>query len=576
MKTNRISIKYLLMGTIIVIGTITIISNVIGILNIRKINGNTNVVTEKCLVAIEELDNIKENTQIIRRLGLSHIVATDYDTMINVIKDIKETEKKLEEELKNYAHNINDKAMQTYKELLEIYENLKRETTFLVCASADGRSQDAYKLANNEVKQFGDAMEANIDTLNNEIVKMTQIAQDNLAKIYRNTGAISVTTIIIACIFLLAQIIVVIKRVINPLTAAKNEISQIIEDIDKKDGDLTKRIPVVYDDEIGTLGMGINRFMEQLQHTFGSIRESSRVMNDIVGNIVQSTKNSNESTMDLSASAEELTAMMQDVSGNVAVINTNADSIQSEVIKIATDSSEIMNYSNGMKSRATKIEENTRINMERTKDKVSEIMIVLNKAIAESESVNQVNTLTNEILSISEQTNLLALNASIEASRAGEAGRGFAVVAEEIRKLADSSRQTANSIQTINAVVVDAMYNLSGSANNLVSYVNDDILPEFEKMVQFGTEYNDDATYIQFTMSDFNQKSDDLKTVITEIAQSIHSITNSLNEGVKGIASMADSTQKLVNDMEQIGIEMKSNEEIVLQLQKETEAFTHL
>ena len=322
--------------------------------------------------------------------------------------------------------------------------------------------------------------------------------------------------------------------------------------------------------------MGINRFMEQLQHTFGSIRESSRVMNDIVGNIVQSTKNSNESTMDLSASAEELTAMMQDVSGNVAVINTNADSIQSEVIKIATDSSEIMNYSNGMKSRATKIEENTRINMERTKDKVSEIMIVLNKAIAESESVNQVNTLTNEILSISEQTNLLALNASIEASRAGEAGRGFAVVAEEIRKLADSSRQTANSIQTINAVVVDAMYNLSGSANNLVSYVNDDILPEFEKMVQFGTEYNDDATYIQSTMSDFNQKSDDLKTVITEIAQSIHSITNSLNEGVKGIASMADSTQKLVNDMEQIGIEMKSNEEIVLQLQKETEAFTHL
>ena len=564
------------MGTIIVIGTITIISNVIGILNIRKINGNTNVVTEKCLVAIEELDNIKENTQIIRRLGLSHIVATDYDTMINVIKDIKETEKKLEEELKNYAHNINDKAMQTYKELLENYENLKRETTFLVCASADGRSQDAYKLANNEVKQFGDAMEANIDTLNNEIVKMTQIAQDNLAKIYRNTGAISVTTIIIACIFLLAQIIVVIKRVINPLTAAKNEISQIIEDIDKKDGDLTKRIPVVYDDEIGTLGMGINRFMEQLQHTFGSIRESSRVMNDIVGNIVQSTKNSNESTMDLSASAEELTAMMQDVSGNVAVINTNADSIQSEVIKIATDSSEIMNYSNGMKSRATKIEENTRINMERTKDKVSEIMIVLNKAIAESESVNQVNTLTNEILSISEQTNLLALNASIEASRAGEAGRGFAVVAEEIRKLADSSRQTANSIQTINAVVVDAMYNLSGSANNLVSYVNDDILPEFEKMVQFGTEYNDDATYIQSTMSDFNQKSDDLKTVITEIAQSIHSITNSLNEGVKGIASMADSTQKLVNDMEQIGIEMKSNEEIVLQLQKETEAFTHL
>ena len=125
----------------------------------------------------------------------------------------------------------------------------------------------------------------------------------------------------------------------------------------------------------------------------------------------------------------------------------------------------------------------------RTGAKVNEILTVLNQAIEDSKSVNQVNSLTDDILNIASQTNLLALNASIEAARAGEAGRGFSVVATEISQLAAASQEAANRIQQINRVVTEAVGNLTEHSNGLVQYMNDSILPEFEAFVDAGSAY---------------------------------------------------------------------------------------
>ena len=256
---------------------------------------------------------------------------------------------------------------------------------------------------------------------------------------------------------------------------------------------------------------------------------------------------------------------MQDISENASVINTNTDNVAKEVELIAEKTDELTGYTKDMKAHAQSMESVARTNMESTDRKVSEILEVL-----------QVNSLTNDILNIASQTNLLALNASIEAARAGEAGRGFAVVASEISQLAAASQEAANNIQRINAVVTNSVTNLSDNANGLVSYINDSILPEFERFVESGVEYNDKASFIEGTMTDFKEKTDSLKQSMLEISSSINTISHAINEGVNGVVSAADSTQLIVEDMDNISHKMDENYEIADSLKKETSIFIKL
>ena len=339
------------------------------------------------------------------------------------------------------------------------------------------------------------------------------------------------------------------------------------------EGDRTKRVRVISNDEIADLGNGINIFMDKLQEILKLIIENTNYMENVVAEVDGSVVKSNDSASDLSAMTEELSATMQDVGLSVNTINDNADDILKDVEIIATKSDNINQFSKEMKANAEKIESDARYNMVQTGEKVGNILDVLNKAIEDSKSVDQVNNLTNDILNISSQTNLLALNASIEAARAGEAGKGFAVVADEIRQLADSSRETANKIQSINSVVVAAVNNLSDNANNLVSYLQQTILPEFQTFVDGGVKYKENASYIENAMDEFVEKTDVLKKNMDEIAHSINTITTVVDDGAAGVNNAAISTQDLVEDIVNISNKMIENKSIAQNLKNSTNIF---
>ncbi len=148
-----------------------------------------------------------------------------------------------------------------------------------------------------------------------------------------------------------------------------------------------------------------------------------------------------------------------------------------------------------MEKTAGDMEKNAVKNKQNTSQIVNSIIGKLQIAIKESKKVEKVNELTDNILNISSQTNLLALNASIEAARAGEAGKGFAVVANEISQLADSSRETANNIQSINTMVITSLNELINNSNHLVKYIDENILPDYDGFVLAGKQYSKDSIF---------------------------------------------------------------------------------
>ena len=574
-KKARISIKYIILIPVFVLGIVSIFSNIQAILNIKKVNTNATEITDTYMARISELEKIQRETQNLHQMALSHIIATDFNTMVTLVDEIRKEESTVKEYLDAYKQYVSSDDEAFYKQLLSDCEGMNYEIDNLMAYSANTQNEAAYALANGAISDYSNSMQNEIDTMVANANVGSEQAKVQLSVTYHAAILRNTVTIIISIVSLLAALFCVFYLVIRKLSIANKELNSIIKGVEQGQGDLTRRVSILSNDEISDLGNGINTFMDKLQNIMKMIIQNSNEMEVVVNEVQESVKASNDSASDLSAVTEELAATMQEVGNSAGAINGNADSVRSEVDNIAEKSNSINNYSKEMKNNADQMESNARNNMKETGAKVKEILDVLNRAIEDSKSVDQVNSLTNDILSISSQTNLLALNASIEAARAGEAGKGFAVVAEEIRQLADSSRQTANRIQEINGVVTEAVHNLSGNANNLVEYLNESILPEFENFVNSGVQYRENATYIQSVMDEFTEKTDALKRATDEIANSISTITDAIEEGAKGVNGAAESTQLLVVDMEKISKRMDQNQKIAAALQKETDVFTN-
>mgnify|MGYP000389795366 FL=1 len=572
---KKLSTKLILIP-VFVVGFVSVISSGLSLKNLSKVNDAASQIVDTSMVGTEMLNDIEMETVNIHTLALAHIISTDLSSMIDIVSEVRNHEEKLKQLLDDYNPYVTLETKRNYRIICENYTSLVKECGNVMAYSAAGKNEEAYKTANGSIAKYSNNIEKAISSMREHVNSVTQEERKSLESTYRASVVTCAFTIAISIIALLFVVFAVVTMVIKPLLRTQKEINGIIVNIDNKKGDLTQRVTPINNAEVDAVGKGINVFMTKLQAIFKAVVTNSARMERVVDDVRQSVQTSNSSVSDLSALTEELSATMQDISENASVINTNTDNVAKEVELIAEKTDELTGYTKDMKAHAQSMESVARTNMESTDRKVSEILEVLQKAIEDSNSVKQVNSLTNDILNIASQTNLLALNASIEAARAGEAGRGFAVVASEISQLAAASQEAANNIQRINAVVTNSVNNLSDNANGLVSYINDSILPEFERFVESGVEYNDKASFIEGTMTDFKEKTDSLKQSMLEISSSINTISHAINEGVNGVVSAADSTQLIVEDMDNISHKMDENYEIADSLKKETSIFIKL
>ena len=526
---NKLSLKYRLILPVALLGMVALISNLLAVSNIRNVNANAANIADNYMRQQTQLSEIRRSIMDIHKMALSHIVATDYETMITLVRQIKEEEKLLDEQLAQYNSGLSPKDEEAYQSLLSNYDSFKHALVFLVCASAGSKTQNAYAYANGDVATFAAAAEENINTLYASVSQQTSLARAQLSSVYLGSMITNSASMILCVLLVVSVISLILRSVVRPIKG--------------------------------------------ILHT---IQGSSGRINDVVGEVLKRTRTSTKSATDLSFLAGELSSSIQKAADNAAAISKNSEETRLYATQIADECNAIAEYSTAMKTRADEMELSAKTSMEATSAKTADMMRVLAEAIEQSKSVEQINTLTDDILSISSKTTLISLNASLEATRAGKAGKGFSVVAGEIRQLADSSRDTANRIQQINEVITDAVYHLSQSAQNLVDYMDQSILKEFEEFVEAGSQYRKDASYIENVMDEFNDKTMRLQNSMTEIADSIGSITKAMDDSAAGISRVAGSTQHLVSDMADITGKMDVNQEVAGELSRETVSFANL
>ena len=385
-----------------------------------------------------------------------------------------------------------------------------------------------------------------------------------------------ISSVLTGVIFLLIFIFCVInldRKVTWRLRKHIDKMDTIIDSIEEGQGDLSQRLMVLNQDEMGRLAADVNHFLDILERIMKKIHIDSGSLAAIVHEVTEKADSSNSSACDVSAVAEQLSATMEEVASTVSSVDENANRVLDELSSLQTTTEAILTYSEQMKTRADELEESARNNKEETRRMIAPILDKIKRAVENSKNVERVNELTNEILSISSQTNLLSLNASIEAARAGEAGRGFAVVADEIRQLADSSKETASNIQGINSMVIDLVRELIENSNEILHYVESAILPDYDNFVSSGKHYSDDAAHINDQMIHYAERSTEMVRMVSEMVDSMNGITDAVDEGANGVSSVADSIQTLVSEISVINSRMSENEEIARSLREEADRF---
>jgi len=358
------------------------------------------------------------------------------------------------------------------------------------------------------------------------------------------------------------SIIIAFRMIVKPTKKVSGTLEEIVNSIQNNEGDLTARVNVKSNDEIGQLAADINNFVELLQGNMLTMRASADQLQKSMDVVTEKVEASNGSVTNVSSSTEELAASMEAVAATIQEIADGSTNVLNQAKSISEGADSGAEKVNDLQQRVTAMRDEVAGSRKTTTAVIENIQGALESAVEESKSVVKIQELTQGILSIAGQTNLLALNASIEAARAGDAGRGFAVVAEEIRVLADNSHQAANSIQEISGLVIEAVNKLVTNAKEMLEFMDSNVIKDYDSFVDIMNRYQQDTQELSNMFSGFASEASAMAGTMKNMTSGINDIATTIDESANAVTTVATDASELVESMVEIQKETHANREV--------------
>ena len=365
-------------------------------------------------------------------------------------------------------------------------------------------------------------------------------------------GYISMVVLVLGIILLVLSIVIVVNKMMKPIGELKQFASGDFRDQASMEKINHNKIAEGFKDEIEEITVATSKIRTQMRHTllgtkdeaqsiYCSVEQVNPAMENLNGEIEQVTKGI-KSISDKASVASHLTSSINESSVEMG----KAIEMVAKKAEVASKTSaEITDRALGMKEVSQK-----------SKDIASEMYAKtqeqLESAIQNTQCISQIEDLAKEVLAISNQTNLLALNASIESARVGEAGKGFVVVANEIGKLAADTKLTVTKIQDIVIGVVTSVNELSKEAKEILNFVDQKVMEDYNYMVQTAEQYSCDSNIYVDLASDLGAAAEELAASIESVIEQMKYM-NQLNEEIAAATDeMSTSTDRVSDNSDSV------------------------
>lgn len=352
--------------------------------------------------------------------------------------------------------------------------------------------------------------------------------------------------------FLLILAIAFAVKLSSNLTKPIKKIQGLAERLSNYD--FSENIELKDKTELGKTAEALNLAQNNIKELIRSISENAADLTASSEELSALTHEVKEKVVDMNTATKEIVENMSESSESANQVNECMKEVSISVDELSSKSTDGSGISINFKDKSLKLKNETTSALDNTRNIYETKEGNILKALKDGEVVQEISKMVQAISEIAEQTNLLSLNAAIEAARAGEEGKGFAVVAEEVRTLAEESSTSASSIQETVGKVQKAFEELSHNSNDVLKFINEDIIKNFNEFISSGEYYYDNAEKISNISEDIAAMSEELNASVEEINAMIQAMAENSEKSAENSNRILEGISETTSSIEEVAL----------------------